>query len=393
MATEQGFTIPPQPKIAPLVKKTFEISALRRESGMVLRVRDKDAPVSREGIIFRVYGYDHPPNACVCDVEYAPETIYQAVEPKAVRTGLPVKYYKFYADGGLRFVQERYPQYQIFYEPLQRLLVGMKEDQIVELRKPDLKLAEILEEEPRDGLMKDLLTVLNLVLDHSKLKPSDFGVFGSLLHGFYSVKHSDLDYVIYGGSNVEELVEVLSDFYGDRDGALKNEFDFFDERAEQKNWRFENYTLKEYAWYERRKRIYALYDSKELGRRIKIEFEPVRAWNEIKNEYHPDTRITRAGWTRARAVIKDDRDSYFMPAIYPIEILEFVRGDKADNVERIITYVEEYKMQVKKGEEVIVEGMLEKVQTPRKTFHQITLTHIPGKKYYKQVLKLDSHPE
>lgn len=355
---------------------------------MALKVRDKDAPVSNEGIIFRVYGYDHPPNACICDVEYAPETIYQAVESKAVRTGLPIKYYKFYSDGGLRFVQEKYPQYQIFSEPLQRLLVGIKEEQIVELRKPDKKLQEILEKEPKDNLMKALRKILDLILNHSKLKPTDFGVFGSLLHGFYNLKYSDLDYVIYGRDKVAELVEVLHDFYKDKEGHIKNEFDFFDERTEQKNWRFENYTLKEYVWYEKRKGIYAIHDSEELGRRVKIEFEPVRAWNEIKNEYHPETRITRIGWTKAKAIIKDDKDSYFMPAIYPIEILEFLSGDKAEDIERIITYVEEYKMQARKDEEVIVEGILEKVQTPQKTFHQITLTHIPGKKYYKQVLKI-----
>ncbi len=356
---------------------------------MVLKVRDKDAPISAEGIIFRVYGYNHPPDACICDVEYAPETIYQAVEPKAVRNGVPLKYYKFYADGGLRFVQEKYSQYQVFYEPLQRLLVGMKENQIAELRKPDQKLAEILGKEPKDNLMKALMEVLDLILDHSKLKPSDFGVFGSLLHDFYNLKFSDLDYIIYGSKNVEELVEVLSDFYNTRAGALKNEFDFFDERAEQKNWRFENYTLEEYVWYEKRKGIYAVHDSEELGRRVKIEFEPVKAWKEIKNEYHPDTRITKVGWTRAKAIIKEDKDSYFMPAIYPIELLEFLKGNKADDIERIVTYIEEYKMQVRKDEEVIVEGMLEKVQTPQKTFHQITLTHIPGKKYYKQVLKIN----
>lgn len=356
---------------------------------MVLKVRDKDAPISQEGIIFRVYGYDHPPDACICDVEYAPETIYQARNQKLFEQALPIKYYKFYADGGLRFVQENYPQYQIFSEPLQRLLVGMKKNQVEELRKPDKKLEEILVKEPKDSLMKSLRKVLDLILEHSKLKPSDFGVFGSLLHGFYNPEYSDLDYIIYGRAKVAELVEVLGDFYGDRVGVLKNEFDFFDERAEQKNWRFENYTLKEYAWYEKRKGIYAVHDSKELGRRVKIEFEPVRTWNEIKNEYQSDTRITGVGWTRAKAIIKDDKDSYFMPAIYPIEILEFIEGDRADDIERIITYVEEYKMQVRKDEEVIVEGILEKVQTPQKTFHQITLTHIPGKKYYKQVIKID----
>ena len=69
-------------------------------------LRDRDAVITAEGIIFRVYGYTHPPEAYICDVEYAPSSIYVSTDPRALRDGGEEIYYKFYADGGLRFVRE-----------------------------------------------------------------------------------------------------------------------------------------------------------------------------------------------------------------------------------------------------------------------------------------------
>jgi len=37
-----------------------------------LRLRDRDAITTKEGLIFRVYGYTHPLDGFVCDLEYAP---------------------------------------------------------------------------------------------------------------------------------------------------------------------------------------------------------------------------------------------------------------------------------------------------------------------------------
>jgi len=84
----------------------------------LLKLRDRDAIITRDNIIFRVYGYFHPPNAYVCDVEYAPATVYKSTIPRALRAKRKQVYYKFYADEGLRFVQQNYPQYTVLYEPL-----------------------------------------------------------------------------------------------------------------------------------------------------------------------------------------------------------------------------------------------------------------------------------
>jgi predicted nucleotidyltransferase len=227
---------------------------MRTDGLQPLRLRDRDAIITEEGIIFRVYGYSHPPNAYVCDPEYAPAEIFKSKNPKALRARGKQVYYKFYFDEGLRFVHTEYPKYRIFYHPLQKKLV------------------------------------------------------------------------------------------------------------------------------------YALFKDGRSGRTIKTEFEPVKDWNEIRNEYSSKAQILRKGWIKAVVRIIDDKDGAFMPSIYLIEPVRILRGERVDDIRRIISYIEEFRMQVRRGEEAYVEGNLERVTTPSKTFHQITLTY--ASRYFEQVLKV-----
>ena len=90
-----------------------------------LRLRDRDAIVTLEGLIFRVYGYSHPPKAFICDPEYAPSNSYKAKDPRACRAKGRKVYYKFYGDEGLQFVKRNYPKYTVWHEPLGQKLVGV----------------------------------------------------------------------------------------------------------------------------------------------------------------------------------------------------------------------------------------------------------------------------
>jgi predicted nucleotidyltransferase len=350
-----------------------------------LRLRDRDAIITREGIIFRVYGYFHPPDAYVCDAEYAPAKIFKSANPKALRTGKKQVYYKFYFDEGTHFIEVNYPQYKVFYEPLQKLLVGVSNHQIWKTRKPKERFQHLLQNPAKNSLHKALQTLSKLIREKSGLSLRHFGVFGSLLQGFYHPKFSDLDLIVYGRKNLEKLRETLEAMYSERDSPLKNEFETM-EAIKSKRWRFVNYSPKEYVWHQKRKLIYALFADRQSGRIIKTEFEPVKNWNEIRNEYSSKTRILRKGWIKAVVRIVDDREAAFMPSIYWIEPVRILQGEKAEDIRRIISYMEEFRMQVQRDEEAYVEGNLEKVETPTKSYHQITLTHAP--RYYEQVLKV-----
>jgi len=351
------------------------------------KLRDRDAVLTQEGLIFRVYGYTHPPEAYICDVEYAPASVFKSEDPRAFRQKGKQIYYKFYLDQGLRFVQEKYPQYTVWHAPLQTRLVGLGFNEISEIRKPDKTFQQLTEKQPCDNLIQALKTLSNLILERAKLSETDCGVFGSLLHSFYHPQFSDLDLVLYGGEKLRKLRETLETLYKERSSHLRNEFETEDAVKEKvKHWRFVNYSPKEYCWHQQRKTIYALFQDEKSGRFIKTEFEPVKKWSEIHNEYDSRTRILKKGWIKAVARITDDYEAPFMPSIYGVEINRILEGVKADDVQRILSYVEEFRMQAMRDEEVYVEGNLEQVITSAKSFHQITLTY--GPRYYEQVLKV-----
>ena len=74
-----------------------------------LKLRDRDAIETAEGLIFRVFGYSHPPDAYICDAEYASAKIFTSKDPRAPRTGRNKLYYKFYNDEGMKLVAKKYP--------------------------------------------------------------------------------------------------------------------------------------------------------------------------------------------------------------------------------------------------------------------------------------------
>jgi predicted nucleotidyltransferase len=347
-----------------------------------VKLRDRDSIVTEDGMIFRVYGYNHPPNGYVCDPEYASSNIFKSSNPKACRGKNSPLYYKFFADEGLKLILKKYPQYTIFYEPLQKQLVGINTEDIKETRRPETGFQQLIVKEPKDTLHKALHDLYALISSKSGLAERNFGVFGSLLHGFYHPKISDIDLIIYGRERLKKLCIALTDLYREGD-SMRNEFDS-EKAVEGKNWMFVNYTLKEYLWHQRRKLIYGYFKTER--RIVKAEFESVKNWNAIYNEYSKDMCITNVGWTKAVAKVTDDKDAPFIPSVYLIDVLEVLEGPKVGDIKRIFSYIEEFRMQAKRDEQVLVEGNLEKVVTGDKTFHQITLTY--GPRYYEQTLKV-----
>lgn len=352
-----------------------------------VELRDRDAIQTREGLIFRVFGYSHPQNAYVCDAEYASQNIFQSTDPRAPRTGRSELFYKFYNDEGMKLIAKNYPQYLIFHEMLGLKIAGVNHSNIAEARKPEERLAALLKADTTDPLLDAMERVLNIALKNTGLKTQNFGVFGSMLHGFHHPKYSDIDLTIYGKAENAKMRQTMAELYSDNNSGLSNEFESED-AMKGKTWRFKNFDVKDFVWHQRRKMIYGLYDDTAAsGRVIKAEFEPVKAWSEIKSEYNPQTRIKQKGWVKIKARVTADDEAPFIPSVYGIEPLEILSGPKdALEARRVFSYMEEFRQQAKKDETVIVEGNLEEVQSPKENFQQITLTYCP--RYYEQVLKV-----
>lgn len=351
-----------------------------------LKLRDRDAIQSAEGIIFRVFGYSHPKNAYLCDAEYASSKIFSSSDPRAPREGRSERYYKFYNDEGMKLVAKQYPQYLVEHEMLGLKLVGVPENLIGEACQPQPRLQELLNQGPTDPLLAAMERTLEIASAKSGVSKASFGVFGSMLHGFHHPKYSDIDFTIYGKAENRRVVEANRQLYSDPTSGLTNEF-ASEDAMKGKTWLFQNFIVPDFVWHQRRKYIYGLYDDRaHSGRIIKAEFEPVKAWDEIRNEYNPEARIVQKGWVKLKAQVTADDDGPFIPSIYGIEPLEVISGPKeAIEAVRVFSYMEEFRQQVQRDETVIVEGNLEEVQAPSGSYLQVMLTYC--KRYYEQVLK------
>jgi predicted nucleotidyltransferase len=351
-----------------------------------MRLRDRDAIVTREGLIFRVFGYSHPQNAYICDAEYASAKIFKSTDPRALRNGGNQIFYKFYDDQGWKLIFNKYPQYTIFHEMLQQKVVGVDQSEIVEARKPEERLQVIIKSSPADALEVATHRALKIIVKCSSLSTKSFGIFGSMFHGFHHPNFSDIDLLVYGRKEITKAREALNGLYGERASGFRNEFETF-EAVKGKSWRFRNFSITEFLWHQKRKLIYGLYDDSVTGRTIKVEFEPVKKWSEIASEYDTRTRILRKDWVKIIARVINDADSPFIPSIYAIQPLEVVTGTrKAVDAVRVVSYMEEFRLQAQKDEKVCVEGNLEEIVSPKGNFYQVTLTYCP--RYYEQVLKV-----
>jgi predicted nucleotidyltransferase len=350
-----------------------------------LNLRDRDSILTPEGLLFRVFGYSHPPNVYICDAEYVAASVFTSKDPRAPRTGGNQLFYKFYNDEGMKLVFKKFPQYTIFHQMLQQKVVAVNPAG-AEVRKPEKRLPELMATEPKDKLVDATQRVLNTMLQQSGLSMADFGVFGSMLHGFHHPDFSDIDLVVYGRKQNATMRRVLAELYADEASGFRNEFGRA-EVMEGKQWRYKSLTVKEFLWHQRRKQIYGLFNDSKSGRVTKAEFEPVKAWSEITSEYDPEARIVQKGWVKLKAHVTDDIDAPFIPSIYGIEPIEVLSGQKGTmEAVRVFSYMEEFRLQAQKDETIIVEGNLEEVISPKYSFYQVTLTYCP--RYYEQVLKV-----
>jgi len=248
-------------------------------------------------------------------------------------------------------------------------------------------LKKIISIESKDSLQQTMDQILSIIMDHSSLKLSDFGCFGSLCLNFYHVKYSDVDLIIYGKKELDELCDTLSEIYKLKELNFVNEFDLIDLKTFNKSsWKFKNYSLKEYVETEKKKLIYSVIDSKFSKRAVKIEFEPVMKQSEILNPYEEIISIENHGWMEIKARILDDSESFYLQSLYKIEVIDIIKGKNVE-INLICNYLEEFRGAVQTGDMVIVKGYLEKVICKKNEYYQITISY-GMKRHSEQVLKL-----
>ncbi|RLG55157.1 MAG: hypothetical protein DRN99_03470 [Thermoproteota archaeon] len=330
---------------------------------MLMQLRDRDSVVLHSGVIMRVLGYTHPSSGWICEPEYTPPSVFKSRNPRAPRGYPKTVYYKLYGSEPMELI-EMHPELTVVHPHLNTRVPGAPAHLVKEARRPEEGLRAALSRE-EDELTRELRRIVELIEDHTQVSIGSLGVFGSIQHGFHHPKLSDIDLTVIGLRNARELAEFLEEAYRDPGIQLEQEYRAWLHYHASKPFWSTFLTPGEHLWHQLRKPYYAVYTS---WREIKVEFHPVKGWSEVRGE--PLT-IRRVGEAKAKLEVIDDTESIYIPSVWLVEPVE------GPPVERVVSYIEDFKMQAKAGETIIAAGVLEEVKSPARSYLQITVTQNP----------------
>lgn len=316
---------------------------------MKQRAREGDFIETFDGNIFDVKGLVHPPGKVIAYIRFTPYAegdrkrggaIYRKVYPLHERYEL---------------LRERFPQYLFYdkvfnewlcevpieaikyhYQPVYYLRnLRRKRKQLTQLQKATLHFAEFLKK--KAGVSWNAL-----------------GVSGSLLVGLHTSK-SDVDLVVYGSQNCSKIYDSLRTLVNHKSSLvkpynveeLKRLFDF---RSKDTAMSFEDFVRT-----ESRKVLQGKFKAYEYFIRC------MKEWNEI-NERYGTVHYRPLGNAKITATVTDDSQMIFTPCQYAIDNTKIVEGPRVESTREIVSFRGRFCEQARKGEIIMAQGKIEKVQ-------------------------------
>ncbi len=273
-----------------------------------------------------------------------------------------------------RLLEKEYPHY-LFYSPFYNVLMtAVPTEYIARHYKPEERLATILKSKRQDLLQKKLCKFVSILADKSGVPIDSFGVTGSILLGIQRLAVSDLDVTIYGHKNSLAVKRALIDNYWAKDSGFK---------------KFEGAALT--AWCKSKAQLHPMtfnealeiYSRKwNLGvfEDTKFSVHPTKLEDEVTEEY-ADKVYEPVGTATIGAVIHENSDSIYLPAVYQVREAKVVKGPQVTDIEEIVSYEGLYGDLAEIGETVIVRGKLEQVtdKKNRRKHHRVLVGSPEGK--------------
>jgi hypothetical protein len=273
-----------------------------------------------------------------------------------------------------RLLEKEYPHY-LFYSPFYNVLMtAVPTEYIARHYRPEDKLVIILKSKRQDLLQKKLTRFVSLLAEKSGVPTDSFGITGSILLGIHRLSMSDMDVTVYGHKNSLAVKRALINDYSVKNSEVK---------------KFEGSTLT--AWCKSKTQSHPLTfsEAQEIFSRkwnmgvfedTKFSVHPVKLEDEVNEEY-ADKVYEPMGTVTVGAVIHENSDSIFLPAVYQVREAKVVKGPQVTDIEEIITYEGIYGDLAEIGETVLVKGKLEQVtdKKSRRKYHRILVGSPEGK--------------
>jgi len=336
--------------------------------------RDRDFLRTKEGFFFCVVGPHHPPNRVISYLKYAPSKLGKWGRGKWRFKRVLKDYTIPSLLETFRLLEKEFPQY-LFYSPFYNVLMtAVPLESIAKHYQPEEKLAQLLEAHRLDLLQKKLKKFVTLLSEKSGIQPSSFGVTGSILIGIHRLSISDLDVVVYGYKDGLAVKRALIDAYTVKHSDVRRF-----EGAELVAWcksKMQSHplTYEEALQLYKRKWNIGVFDG------TRFSLHPVKLPEEVTDEY-ADKVYDPIGAAVVGAVVHQNVDSMFLPAVYQVREAKVIKGPEVNDVEEIVSYEGLYGDIAEVGETLLVKGKLEQVtdKKSKRKYHRLLVGSPEGK--------------
>jgi predicted nucleotidyltransferase len=253
-------------------------------------------------------------------------------------------------------------------------MTAVPSEYIVRHYKPEEKMAQLMTAKRPDALQKKAARFVAFLSEKADVPSEYFGVTGSILLNIHRLVVSDMDLTVYGSKNSLKIKDALLQIYSQRTGKIK---------------RFEGAALN--AWCRKKATVFpmTLSDAYNVYKRkwnfgvfedTDFSIHPVKLEEEVNEEY-ADKIFEPLGAVVLGAVIVENSDSLFLPAVYRIQDARIIKGPQISDVEEVVSYEGLYGDIAEIGETILVKGKLELVHDKknRRKYHRVVVGSPEGK--------------
>jgi hypothetical protein len=311
--------------------------------------REGDLLETQDRLIFDVKGLVHPPDRVVAFPRFVPSC-------RGNRRRQGIAYKKIYAlSERYEFLEEKLPHYLVSDPVFGERLCEVPKEDIKHHFDPIDRLQQLRRSNCLDDLEADALNMTKLLQGYSKVPWDKVGISGSLLVKLHT-PNSDIDPVIYGRTNCLRVYEALNAMMRDEKSTLKpytqedlrtlHDFRSPDTIA----------SFKDFVATEQRKVLQGRFLNHDFFVRCIVDRDEI-------DEHYGDARYRNVGQARIKATISDDSEALFTPCKYPIYNVQVLNGKCPEPVSEISSFRGRFCEQARRGERIVAQGKMERVQT------------------------------
>lgn len=313
-----------------------------------MKPKDRDIIQTTDNHLFVVVGYLHPPDGYSAYLKYIPSS-----DGKWERDGQRFsRTLPFYQVGQVEntydYLGLTNPEYLFDCMVRNITMSWVPKTNVKTYYEPIKRLKEILGKIDGDDLEKKLAKLVEILSD-SGVDLDSIGVTGSILTGTHNPSFSDIDLTIYGQTDSRRTITALDTLKGSEKITAISE-------TQKKEWikaRSERFPLST----DDLRRIAEKRWNYGYIEDTYFSIHPTRTDDEITEEYGDNT-FHRLDSVTGSAVVSDNSESIYLPAIYGLEEVE---TDIEAPITKLVSFEGLYGSLFEVGDKIEFNGILEEI--------------------------------